>query len=446
MSTLQSLFSDSIQSHIEPNTKLVLALSGGVDSRVLLDLLADYVQTHPSQPCLAVHVHHGLSANADEWAQRCETWCQERAIPFTLEKVSLEVKSRTSIESVAREARYQALSKHVDSDDVLLVGQHLDDQLETFLLALKRGSGPKGLSAMARVMPFGNGKLLRPLLNARRSDIESYAQKQKLLWVEDESNTDTRFDRNFLRHEVAPRLTERWQQFPQAVQRSAELCAEQEMLLDELLTPTYRELVSSDGSLDIRHFGSFSLPKKHRLIRMWFEEQGCSMPSRTQLTEICENVIDASKDASPKLLINNKELRRYERKIYLLDTTVDVSDWCSSIRLGEKLTLPDGLGELSLVCRTSISGESAPEDVQIFSLPNDIKELVITFEPQGLSACPEGRSGSRKLKKLFQEYSIPPWQRRRTPIVKLEGEVVAVASLFVAKPYSGQEIALIWRR
>jgi tRNA(Ile)-lysidine synthase len=176
MSALFRLFSEVISHNIRPNSRLVLALSGGLDSRVLLDLTSRYVaQTHIQ--AIAVHVHHGLSNNADDWAKQCQAWCEESNIPFHVEYVSLNNLNGESLEERARVARYDALKHYIGDSDRLITGQHSDDQLETFLLALKRGSGPKGLSSMAQVMPFGVGAILRPLLTTDRGQIEAYAKR-----------------------------------------------------------------------------------------------------------------------------------------------------------------------------------------------------------------------------------------------------------------------------
>ncbi|NVJ58135.1 MAG: tRNA lysidine(34) synthetase TilS, partial [Vibrionaceae bacterium] len=218
--TLYQTFSTIIDRYYAPNTRIVLAFSGGVDSRVLLDLLTQY-HKEKQVDCLAVYVHHGLSSNADDWLARCQMWATQSGIDFIAEHVQLNANGE-SLEACAREARYQALRQHLNANDLLLTGQHSDDQLETFLLALKRGSGPKGLSAMGEATALGEATIVRPLLSVSRAQIEHYAQQQGLEWVEDESNQDTRFDRNFIRHQISPLLTQRWPHFAQSVNRSAQ--------------------------------------------------------------------------------------------------------------------------------------------------------------------------------------------------------------------------------
>ena len=412
----------------------VVAFSGGMDSRVLLDLMARY-QTEFGGQCLAVHVHHGLSPNADLWAERCASWCKLLNIEFVVEYVDLGNTQGESIEACARSMRYQALARYVRRNDVLLTGQHSDDQIETFLLALRRGSGPKGLSSMAKQMPFGQGMLLRPLLNTSRQEIESYANEQSLTWLEDESNQDHRYDRNYLRHNVIPALTQRWPTIHTSVARSASLCAEQEQLLDELLQAPFEHALNDDGSLKIVELSQHSAALRQRLLRMWLEKQGALMPTQAQLLQLWHQVALAKSDANPQLIVNQGQVRRYADRLYWLDHYQDISLWRGVLNLDTPLILPDGLGELELV--QSENGSLA--------LPRDAC-LEVSFEPQGLMAHPNQRGHRRKLKKLFQEYGVPSWLRRRTPIILCRDEVVAVAGLFVSRGFSGQQFELKWNK
>lgn len=433
------------QSALKPS-RLIVAFSGGVDSRVLLELAAQYAQTHDIE-CRAVHVHHGLSENADYWVERCQAWCDVLSVSLAVERVSLDLNSGESVEKLARDARYKAFEQHVRSGDVLVTGQHIDDQLETFLLALKRGSGPKGLSSMANIMPFGKAFMLRPLLSVTRSDIETSAHNMGLTWVEDESNQDLRYDRNFIRHQVTPTLIERWPSFRESVSRSAQLCAEQELLLDELLESHFQQALrgSKSLSLSIEALSQHSDLLRARLLRMWLNHCNQPMPSQKQLKLIWDEVACAQADANPKLVLNDVEIRRFNNQLYLVQDTQDLSSWQSDISAEGSLVLPDGLGELHLSSAMS-EGVSSNRDLQSFSLSDKSVTLRVIFNPEGLSAHPVGRGHSRKLKKLFQEYQVPSWLRRRTPILMDGDQVIAVLGLFVDKNYEGQDCEALWSK
>lgn len=441
MESLYSQFTQVLDRYYQSGSKIILAFSGGVDSRLLLELLSRYQQVNSTGnnpiKCHAVYVHHGLSSNADDWAGKCLMWAEQVGITCSVEQVNLDINSGDSIELLAREARYQVLSKHIQAGDLLLTGQHADDQVETFLLALKRGSGPKGLSSMAESMPFAGGTLVRPLLAIKREQIEAVAKEQGLDWVEDESNQDTRYDRNFLRHRIVPELSERWPSIHQAVQRSAILCAQQEALLDELLSAVFERALQSDLSLSIDELVTHSDLARARLIRMWLAKLNANMPTQVQLNLIWNEVGLAQQDANPKLQLKQGEVRRFQNRLYWVTETADVTTWQSDIQTDTALVLPERLGELTL----NTSSEQAT-----IALPPQPELLRVTFNPEGLSAHPTTRNHSRKLKKLFQEYNVPSWLRRQIPILMYQNQVVAVAGLFVDRAFSGQDCELIWRK
>lgn len=229
--------------------QILVAFSGGLDSTVLLHQLVQWRTENPGVTLRAIHVHHGLSANADARVTHCENVCQQWQVPLVVERVQL-AQEGLGIEARARQARYQAFARTLLPGEVLVTAQHLDDQCETFLLALKRGSGPAGLSAMAEVSSLPEHGLSARCLPAR-GELAQWALAHGLRWIEDESNQDDSYDRNFLRLRVVPLLQQRWPHFAEATARSAALCAEQESLLDELLADDLAHCQTSQGTLQI---------------------------------------------------------------------------------------------------------------------------------------------------------------------------------------------------
>jgi len=209
-----------------------IAFSGGLDSTVLLHLLATLAKTDTFPPLSAIHVHHGLQAAADAWPAHCRAVCDALGVP--LQVIRVQVRPGASLERAAREARYQAFAEVTGAGELLITGQHRDDQAETLLFRLLRGAGVRGLAAMPVQRPLAGGYLVRPLLDVSRADLEAYAREHQLTWVEDPSNADPRFSRNYLRHHVFPRLIERWPQAVSTMARSAEHLSEAQGLLDEL--------------------------------------------------------------------------------------------------------------------------------------------------------------------------------------------------------------------
>ncbi|CZF77971.1 tRNA lysidine(34) synthetase TilS [Grimontia marina] len=436
---LFSLFEYVLDKHTPEPRQIVLAFSGGMDSRVMLDLLATYRDIHPQHHYLVIHVHHGLSPKADTWLAQCERWAGEADFAFKGIRVSLSLKGE-SLEKAARDARYQAILNSVDDNALVLTGQHADDQAETFLLALKRGSGPAGLAAMPEIRPMEHAVLCRPLLEANRKTIEEYAESQGLNWVEDESNLDNRFDRNFIRQEWLPKATQRWVGLVKAINRTATHCAEQEQLLDELLVPFDADVISEDATLSINNISNYSAALQTALVRRWLKKVGRVSLSKVQLDQVFSSVINAAQDANPALKISQGEVRRYQGKLWFVTPYHDVSDWGSMVTFDQMVQLPDKLGKLQLVL-----GKNCGVGIKLRA-PMADEPVRVSFDPEGLSAHPEGRQGKRKMKKLFQEYGVPSWLRRRTPILFYGDTVAAVGDLFVCKDYVGDECELVWHK
>lgn len=424
----------SVQVSRQLGTKrhLLVAFSGGLDSSVLLHMLVGLRRQWPDLQLRAVHVHHGLSAFADEWVAHCQRQCAAWQLPLVVQHVQVDGR-QGGIEAAARAARYSAFAATLAADEVLLTAQHLDDQCETFLLALKRGSGPAGLSAMAAQASLGSNSLLRPLLGMSRLQLEDYAQQHQLTWIEDDSNQDPRFDRNFLRLQVLPLLNQRWPYFAAATARSASLCAEQEQLLDELLAEQLQALLDEDNALAIDGLLGCSSARRFALLRRWIALFGVTMPSREQLQRLWDEVALCRDDAEPKLQPGPYQIRRFRRRLYLLPIMADLREVSLDWSLAEPLELPDGLGKLS-------SGEG---DICLRA-PQPQQKVSVRFAAQGKIRI-LGRAHSRPVKKLWQELGVPPWQRERTPLIYYDDQLIAALGVFVSEAGQPPEGELSWR-
>lgn len=417
--------------------RLLLAFSGGLDSSVLLHLLVQWRQQHPGSVVRAVHVHHGLSRFADEWAAHCQQQCESWQVPLVLHHVRLDGLDG-GIEAAARTARYAAFTATLTADETLLTAQHLDDQCETLLLALKRGSGPAGLSAMASEARLGNHALLRPLLGVARQQLEEYADLHQLRWIEDDSNQDCRFDRNFLRLKVLPLLNERWAHFAAATARSASLCAEQEQLLDELLAEQLTQLLDEERALAIEGLQACSPARRDALLRRWIALFGATMPARDQLHRIWREVALCREDAEPQLQLGSYQIRRFRQRLYLLPLLADLHDLQLPWPHPTRLVLPDGLGAL-------VQGEGNNR----VRAPRAGEQVSVRFSATGRVRI-INRAGSRHIKKLWQELGIPPWQRERIPLIYYDEQLIAAVDIFVTAegqvPASEQPWRLSWQK
>lgn len=402
-----------------PNTQdFLVGLSGGVDSVTLLHLFS-----RTGFNIRAIYIHHGLSPNADSWAAFCEQYCKRLNIPFILQKVNIDTSN--GIESGAREARYQAIQQHLKPNEVLATAHHLDDQAETFFLALKRGSGIKGLSAMQAVTFLQNFTIFRPLLFFSKAEILAYATQHQLTWIEDESNADNRYDRNFLRNEVLPLLNQRWQQFSQMVARSAQHCAEQQALIEELLSDELKSRTGEKQQLNINGFGQFSLAKQQQLIRLWLEQNGVKMPSQAQLQAVISELIFAKVDKNPQVKLGENVIRRYQQAIYVTEEIAEIPPFEIVLTAESKVELPYQLGTIirqqqELICKKNGKNHR-------LQLPLELSQesLSLKIGQSGKVKC-YGKTQREEMKKIWQNHGIPVWERNRTPLIFWQDELVGL--------------------
>nr|WP_321271355.1 tRNA lysidine(34) synthetase TilS [uncultured Tolumonas sp.] len=404
---------------------LLVGFSGGLDSRVLLELLARYIRQRTGFSLQAVHVHHGLNPLADQWLSHCQQTCLTLEIPFTAQRVDIEKQSRQSLEDLARQARYAVFQQYLPNGGTLLTAHHQDDQLETLLLALKRGSGPRGLAAMPMDADFADGRLVRPLLSFSRQQLFDWAINQRLSWIEDDSNHDERFDRNFLRQRVIPLLRERWPEMAVTAARSAALCAEQETLLDEIAKTDLLASQHRDGSLQIELLDRLSSARRNQLLRFWLRQQTGTVPSHAQLQKIWPEVALARADAMPELVWQQGVIGRYQHRLYQVSP---IPAAISSQVL--PIDIPVHLANGVLTLQTDYLNEIR------LRMPEANEQLTIEYGlPGSHKAHPVGRVHSRELKKLWQEYGVAPWLRSTMPVICYQGKIASVVGLFICQDY-----------
>lgn len=393
--------------------QLVLGLSGGLDSMVLLELCHQLTQSLAIK-LKAVYIHHGLSANADKWAEFCQQQCQKRNIAFEVHKVQLN--PAANIEAQARAARYSALSAFVTTPQTaLLTAHHADDQLETLLLALKRGAGPAGLSGIAALQPFAAGWLVRPLLDFSREQLETFAKQQQLDWIDDESNNDSRFDRNFLRLQVIPLLQQRWPAFRQNALRSVTHIQQQQQFVEKQLAqllPT----VMHGTELDLKLLVTQDLTTQKLLVRSWLALTGLNPPTGW-LERFFAELIGAKADAQPLLELDEYQIRRFADKAYITKVA-------EAPRAGVLLEIKSGLVLNTVVGQFRLNRENKGTALLLTD-----ESLYLVFGLFSLPFKPAGERQSKELKQWLKLWGIPPWQRGHLPVLVQNNQVVAVLGL-----------------
>ena len=400
------------------NPKLAVAFSGGLDSCVLLHLLAAINKTLPFQ-LSAHHVHHGLSVNADAWADFCALTCANLRVPLTISKVKINKNSGLGVEATAREARYSALLS-TDAQFICLA-HHQDDQAETLLLQLARGAGVKGLAGMAAI----SGKLLRPLLDVPRSDLEVYAKRHQLTWIDDESNADLRFDRNFMRHEILLKLEKQYPAIRHTLSRSAQHMADANALLDELALIDAMQAgfdANKTATIGLSTLDNLSENRVNNCLRWWLAQNGLQMPSQQQLQQINQQLMHAKSDGNIAIkLKENLTLKRYQNRAYLVPNFPPNAP-INLVWQGENvINLPN---KTKLIFSKKIGQGISLRKIENAPLRIKFREGSERFKPQ-LSRP------HRSLKVMLQNADMPPWLREQLPLIYMDERLVIIPNVAV---------------
>ena len=413
-----------------PRARLVLGLSGGLDSMVLLEVLRRLAGPLDFR-LSCVHVNHNISPNARRWAAFCARRCKRQDIALALHEVDVAPYRAEGLEAAARRARYQVYAS-LDQADFIVLAQHLDDQAETLLLQLLRGAGVKGGAAMPLIREQDSDKkassarapaILRPMLAVSRKEIEAYARANKLKWVEDESNADTRHDRNFLRHEVLPVIERAFPGYRATLARAAGHLAEASLVLDDLAQADAK-LAVRGNKLAVTALQRLGVPRAKNLLRWLLQQQGAPAPEADRLQEGLRQLFEAGDDAAVHVVLGGNELRRYAGHAYLLPALADAPaqfrrDWD-----GKRVwPLPELGGALHFARRQGAGLACA--QVRDHGLGVRLRQggEKLRLQPGG---------STRSLKNLLQEARMPPWERERLPLVYCGDTLVAVPGLGVA--------------
>ena len=406
--------------------RILVAYSGGLDSHVLLHSLASLRSAHPQLEMRAIHINHGLNPKAQDWAQHCQVVCQALHVMCQVKLVDVRQHlDICSLEEAARNLRYAAFGSELQSGECLVVAHTQDDQAETLLLQLLRGAGVRGLAAMPLIKPFAAGKLIRPLLQVSRSALQQYAARNQLTWVEDETNAMITQDRNYLRHQVLPALTSRWPSVKKVLSRVTQHCAEATVLTEELAA---QDLLTVTGqreqTLSVTALVKLSSIRQKNVLRFWLRRLRLRVPNASRLTQLQQDFLYSRTNVAPHMFWSGVEVRRFGDDLYAMPTlSVHEPAVVFSWDMAQPLVLP-GLGLLTAKC--------AVEGVEVLAGA----EITVRFRQGGERFHPWGRSGSHPLKKLFQEWRIPPWQRDRVPLIYFDEDLAVVVNHAVAQKYT----------
>lgn len=413
-------------------TALVVGLSGGLDSTVLLHALAADPRHRPR--LRAVHVDHGLHAQSGQWSRHCQTLCATLDVPLTVRRVDVDRTAGDGPEAAARRARMAAFSLELGDDDVLALAHHRDDQAETFLLRALRASGPDGLAAMRPYRRHGTAWLWRPLLEQPREALLAYARAHDLRWIDDPSNAEHGFDRNFLRLRVLPVLRERWPQAATALAASAALCADSHDLLHEGDALAFAQVATADPqALSRTALQRLPPARRARVLRHWIASLALPPLPGNGVARIESELLTAGADAEARFDWHHHRIRAWRDLLHAAPTRPPLpSDWRRDWDGRQPLPLPGG-GELRLV------GADA--------LPTP---LVAHARQGGERLRLPARTHTHALKHVLQDLGVPPWLRERLPLLAdAAGELQAAGDLAYSADFDAwlreRGARLLWR-
>ncbi len=419
---LYRICADNLKPFIDENKTFLVGFSGGRDSHVLLDIMVRLKNAHLVPSFSVIHVHHGLSSNADSWVEHCQSICRAYGVSLCVEWVKTSPQVGESVEAFARDARYQLIEKHMGyANQVFLSAHHQRDQAETFLLQLMRGAGLDGLRAMPKSKPYGMGDYLRPLLDVPYQEIVDYAEQQQLKFINDESNDDIRFNRNYIRHEVLPMLEKRFPSAQRSIAQSSQWLAE----VDEQAVPE---------KLLIKNLQTLSDSEKKQQIRAFVKKKIKFPLSKTQTQIILDNHLMAAADRHPELAVGREKnylIRRHQGEIVvtkkLPDEFVEIHSPLGFCKNPGLLTFKKALVFSPVFTLDWQLGEGLllPENTQLQWKKLDKQDY---FQPHD-------RNHRQRIKKLLHEKQIPVWLRHLVLGIYWQDELIAIPGIGVAKSH-----------
>lgn len=429
-----------------PRLPIAVAYSGGIDSTALLYLAKQYAEQH-NQKLYAFHIHHGINPNADTWLTHCQETCEKLAVPFESANVVVDFKSSEGIEADARKKRYQALNALCQKHGValLLTAHHRDDQAETLLMQLLRGTGLAGLSGMDACVGLSGTSgneihLGRPLLAISKGELESWCAVRQIPHIEDESNSDTKYTRNAIRHRIMPLLAEHFPGFEKRLSSTADHVRTAARLLDVLAEADYRQCAPDGQALDMDIVRALSSDRIDNLLQYWLAQHSVRIPSTAWFQEMRKQLLGESHDVQTELRMDGKIIRKYRNKVTMTEQTAERQPPESPIQFNWN-------GEPSIQFRTWY-GKLIFEEAETGYDLDWLRNRIFTLRPYVGSAVlkVEGRP-SKDLKALYQDAGISGNDRRFMPSIYFGEELIYAAGVGQSAQYigkSGKCVRLRW--
>ena len=404
---------------------LVIALSGGLDSMVLLHALCELVKDKRVVAKIrAVHVNHRLHKDADNWEIFCVERCAALNVPIIVERLQqgLLKEGESNLEHKARKERYKVFESAIGQDCCMILAHHLDDQLETLFFRLNRGAGIRGLTAVPQNRELGSTKIFRPLLGISRKSLQQYAESQNLQWVEDSSNANMSYDRNFLRHEVLPKIEKRWPNYRKSWSKSLKIISDAHSILEEIAATDLSLLsLKSQNKLNLDLLLRLPRERQRNVIKYWVGKVAKKEIGWSKLQYIVNDALPFVRESNIETEIDDYRIRSFKDKLYLLRKFGRLPEECDwDLKASKKLSLLNN-GVLL-----------AEETVGLGFSKKLVDKVQIRFRQGGEAFSMSGRP-RKSLKKIFQEARIEPWLRPRIPLIYCKDELICVVGIGISE-------------
>ncbi|QCI26647.1 tRNA lysidine(34) synthetase TilS [Buchnera aphidicola (Thelaxes californica)] len=428
MTLFKNIIFNQIKKYFNLNYSFLILYSGGIDSSVLLHLIIKLkkIYTLKKNKFRVLHINHKIQSKSYSWYQHCKKECQKYNINLIYKEINQKIQEKSNTEEKARKARLKIIQKILQPKEIIITGHHLNDQCETLLLALTRGSGIDGLSGMKECSYMFHNILLRPLLNVPKKKIYQYAIENNIKWIEDSSNFDIHYNRNFLRKKIIPLIENKWPNFIYSCYKTSQLFHQNKFLIEYFIKNIYKKYLNSDLSLNIKFINKYNIEIHNIILRKWFFLHIKKMPTTHQLNKLYFEVIKNKKKNNPIMLIKNYEIQKYKQNIYFFINNYNIKNtsmiWNKPYNI---LKLPLQIGYISkknVKNKTNIF-PPAPLNNQIVKINFFLKKKMLFIYQKKHTT----------IKKMWQKFNIPPWQRNKIPLLFYDDEFIGAIGLFYTK-------------
>ncbi|CAL4319222.1 tRNA lysidine(34) synthetase TilS [Buchnera aphidicola] len=409
-----------LNEEIKKNKKFLVAYSGGLDSTVLLHKLLELKKRYSSIKLRAIHINHNLHPSSNFWVEFCQKECDKFGVKLIIKKIFLS--KTTGIEEKARLLRYKKIIKNSYPNEIILTAHHLDDQIETFFLCLKRASGSKGLSGISEIIHLSKNKIIRPFLKIKKCQLKKIAIENQLIWIKDPSNKNIQFERNFLRKEIIPKFKKRWPFFLKNCYKSMLIFKEQESIINQLITEKIKNLSLINNGLNITQLKKINKPIQKLILRNWIKKNSLICPNNNFIKQIFIQLVSNKNKKNIKICFKNFEIQKYNDALYWTKTFPSIKKeillWKN---FKNSINLPYNLGKLIInKLGMKIPYPKEKENIQIRFHVKKNEKIFFSEQKKAIT-----------IKKIWQMYSIPPWLRNKIPILYYDNQLISALGVFV---------------